>query len=167
MYLKENKKVLFVVGREKEIDFHDVKHRYQVRPEEMILLESDELDKIEPFGELMREILLHVYQKNIEEIVIVDTNKDRKDSEDILGRIGESIDPHQSMSTLHYLFTHCNPEFSNTTIMEWFEGNHSFIGTNQKSVEVIRSHPLMPSSVKVMELRIGHENETQHEVDIF
>jgi len=167
MYLNENKKVLFLVGRKKEINFYNVKHRYQILPEEIILLESSELDNIEPFGELMREILLHVYQKNIEEIVVVNTNKDRKDSEDILGRISKSIDQQKNINTFHYLFTHCHPEFSNTTIMDWFEGNHSFIDTNQKSVEVIRRHPLMPPSVKVTELRIGNENETQHEIDVF
>ncbi len=166
MYLKENKKVLFVVKRETEIDSRDVKERYQILPEEIIILESDELDQIEPFGELMREILLYVYQKNIEEIVIVDTKKDRKDSVDVLGIIGKNIDPQKNMSTLHYLFTHCHPEFSNTTLIEGLEGNDSFIDTKQKSVEVIRRHPLMPPSVKVTELPIGSENEKQHKINV-
>ena len=47
-------------------------------PEEIIILKSNELDKIEPFGDLMRDILIHVYQKNIEEILIVDPKEDRK-----------------------------------------------------------------------------------------
>ena len=53
-------------------------------PEEIIILKSNELDRIEPFGDLMRDILIHVYQNNIEEIFIVDPKEDRKNSKDVL-----------------------------------------------------------------------------------
>ena len=35
----------------------------------------------------MRDILINVYEKNIEEIFIVDTKEDRKNLEDIFGKI--------------------------------------------------------------------------------
>ena len=40
----------------------------------------------------MRDILIHVYQKNIEEIFIVDPKEDRKNSKDVLGKIEKNID---------------------------------------------------------------------------
>ena len=46
--------------------------------DEIIILKSNELDKFEPFGDLMRDILIHVYQKNIEEILIVEPKEDQK-----------------------------------------------------------------------------------------
>src|SRR3954452_13416658 len=105
MYLEENKKVLFVMGMEQELDYGYMKQRYNIPPENIIILESDELDRIQPFGDLMRDILLNVYEKNIEEIFIVDTKKDRKNLENILDIIGKNI------PTLNYIFTHCKPEF--------------------------------------------------------
>ena len=105
MCLVENKKVLFLVGMEQEIDYGYVKKIYHILPEEIIILESDELDRIEPFGDLMRDILINVYQKNIEEIFIVDPKEDRKNSKDILGIIEKSIDLQMNIRTLNYIFT--------------------------------------------------------------
>ena len=92
MDLEENKKVLLVVGMKQELDESVIKKIDHFLPEEIIILESNELDKIEPFGDLMRDILIHVYQKNIEEILIVEPKEDRKNSEDVLGKIEKNID---------------------------------------------------------------------------
>ena len=123
MCLVENKKVLLVVGREKEIAYGYVKRRSHILPEELIILESNELARIEPFGDLMRDILLNVYEKNIEEIFIVDPKEDRKNSEEVFGKIEKNIDLQKNIRTLDYLFTYCYPEFPVRTIKEWFEGN--------------------------------------------
>ena len=58
MDLEENKKVLLVVGMKQELDEGDVKKIDHYLPEEIIILESNELDGIEPFGDLMRDILI-------------------------------------------------------------------------------------------------------------
>ena len=63
-----------------------------ILPEEIIILKSNELDRIEPFGDLMRDILIHVYQKNIEEIFIADPKEDQKEFEDVLGEIEKNIE---------------------------------------------------------------------------
>ena len=69
MDLAENKKVLLVVGMEQELDEGYVKKIYHILPEEIIILESNELDRIEPFGDLMRDILITCvskkYRRNI------------------------------------------------------------------------------------------------------
>ena len=153
MDLEENKKVLLVVGMEQELDEGDVKRIAHILPEELIILESNELARIEPFGDLMRDILIHVYQKNIEEILIVDPKEDRKNSEDVLGEIEKNIDLQMNIRTLDYLFTNCYPEFPARTIKEWFEGNHILVNEIQDIIDVIRRHPLMPPSVKVTVLK--------------
>ena len=53
----------------------------------------------------MRDILIHVYQNNIEEILIVEPKEDRKNSEDVLGEIEKNIDLQKNIRTLDYLFT--------------------------------------------------------------
>ena len=92
MDLEENKKVLLVVGMKQELDESDMKKIDHFLSEEIIILKSNELAKIEPFGDLMRDILIHVYQNNIEEILIVEPKEDRKKLEDVLGEIEKSID---------------------------------------------------------------------------
>ncbi len=160
MYLEENKKVLFVVGMEQNVNIEYVKEKYQLLPEEIHMIESDELDRIEPFGDLMRDILLYVYQKDIEEIVIVDQSGKRNHSESILSMIDNRLDMQNSNSILDYLFSHGNPEFQEGTIREWIEGSHRIIEDRQDNVEKIRRHPLMPDSIIVTNLRLDQEWET-------
>ncbi|WP_338448324.1 hypothetical protein R4Z09_19025 [Niallia oryzisoli] len=167
MHLKVNKKVLFVVGMEQKIDFRYVKQRYHILPEEILIIESDELDRIQPYGDLMRDILLHVYQKNIEDIFIVHDKEDRKKSEDIKSIMEKSKALQHNQHTLDYLFGNANPEFPEGSIREWLEGNYRLIEDIQNKIEVIRRHPLMPSSVKVTELRLGKDNETQFDIEAF
>ena len=69
-------------------------------PEELIILKSNELARIEPFGDLMRDILIYVYQNNIEEILIVEPKEDRKNLEDVLGEIEKNIDLQKNIRTL-------------------------------------------------------------------
>ena len=131
MDLEENKKVLLVVGMEQELAEGDMKRIAHILPEELIILKSNELARIEPFGDLMRDILIYVYQNNIEEILIVDPKEDRKKLEDVLGEIEKNIDLQKNIRTLDYLFTYCDPEFPARTIKEWFEGNHILVNEIQ------------------------------------
>lgn len=153
MDLEENKKVLLVMGMKQELDEGVVKKINHFLPEEIIILESNELARIEPFGDLMRDILIYVYQKNIEEILIVDPKEDGKNSKEVLGKIEKNIDMQKNIRTLDYLFTNCYPEFPARTIKEWFEGNHILVNEIQDIIDVIRHHPLMPPSVKVTVLK--------------
>ena len=153
MDLEENKKVLLVMGMERELAEGDVKRIAYILSEELIILKSNELARIEPFGDLMRDILIYVYQKNIEEILIVDPKEDGKNSKEVLGKIEKNIDMQKNIRALDYLFTNCYPEFPARTIKEWFEGNHILVNEIQDIIDVIRHHPLMPPSVKVTVLK--------------
>ena len=101
----------------------------------------------------MRDILIQVYQKNIEEILIVEPKEDRKNLTDVLGKIEKNIQLKKNIRTLDYLFTYCDPEFPARTMKEWFEGNSISVHGIQHTIDVIRRHPLMPPSVKVTVLK--------------
>ena len=153
MNLVENKKVLLVVGMKQELDDGYIKKLEHFSQEEVIVLKSNELDGIEPFGDLMRDILIQVYQKDIEEILIVEPKKDRKNLTDVLSKIEKNIQFKKNTRTLDYLFTYCDPEFPARTMKEWLEGNSISVHGIQHTIDMIRRHPLMPPFIKVSELK--------------
>jgi carbonic anhydrase len=153
MDLEKNIKVLLVMGMEQELAEGYVERISHILPGELIILKSNELARIEPFGDLMRDILIYVYQNNIEEILIVDPKEDRKNMGNVLGEIEKNIDLQKNIRILDYLFTYCDSEFPVKTIKEWFEGNHILVNEIQDIIDVIRRHPLMPPSVKVIVLK--------------
>lgn len=59
------------------------------------------------------------------------------------------------IQTLDYLFQNCKPEFLGGTVDEWLNENSS--DTIEKSVDMIRHHPLVPSYVKVRGLFVNHK----------
>ena len=153
MDLEENKKVLLVVGMKQELDNESIKKIEHFNSDEIVILKSNELDKFEPFGDLMRDILIHVYEKNIEEILIVEPKEDLKNLTDVLSKIENNIQFKKNIRTLDYLFTYCDPEFPARTMKEWLEGTPTSVDGIQHTIEGIRRHPLMPPAVKVTELK--------------
>lgn len=153
MDLEDHKKVLIVVGMDQQFDNKCMKKMKHFSPEEVIILKSIELDGIEPFGDLMRDILIQVYQRNVEEILIVEPKEKQKNLTDVLGKIENNIQLKKNIRTLDYLFTFCDPEFPVRSMKEWLEGNHLLVEGIQHTIDVIRRHPLMPPSVKVTELK--------------
>ena len=121
----------------------------------------------QPFGDLMRDIIVAVYQENVEEIFVVATKDDQKNTGDILNKIYENKELQEKIQTLDYLFKNCMPEFPEGSISEWLEGSKTLTDGVQNNVNVIRHHPLMPSHVKVTELFIDKENEKRSEIDVF
>ena len=100
----------------------------------------------------MRDIIVAVYQENVEEIFVVATKDDQKNTGDILNKIYENKELQEKIQTLDYLFKNCKPEFPEGSISEWLEGGKTLTDDVQNSVNVIRHHPLMPTHVKVTEL---------------
>ena len=63
------------MGMEQELAEGYVKRISHILPGELIILKSNELAEDRTFWRLMRDILIYVYQNNIEEILIVDPNR--------------------------------------------------------------------------------------------
>ena len=89
MNTTEGKKVLFVVGMEYQFD-HLTKLVPNINPENINILESCRPFMLQPFGDLMRDIILAVYQENVEEIFMVATKDDEQNTEDVLNIMFEN-----------------------------------------------------------------------------
>jgi len=159
----EEKKVLFVIGMERKLE-RFIKEETNVNSENMIILQTYQPVVSYPFDDLMRDIIIAVYQDNVEEIIVVFTNDDQKNTGDILNKIYENKELQDKIQTLDYLFKNCMPEFPEGTVSTWLHGGKTSMDSVQKTVNTIRNHPLLPSHVKVKELHIDQANEKLSEI---
>ncbi|PJZ01674.1 carbonic anhydrase [Bacillus vallismortis] len=155
-----NKKVLCLTDIENGLE-PILQEATNTSAENMLTLQSYGAAISHPYGEIMRSVIIAIYQENIEEIFVVGT-KDKRTS------LGNGLTQLETMKdkikTLDYLFQHCRPEFLGGTVDEWLDGNSS--DTIEKSVEIIRQHPLVPSYVKVRGLIVNPKDGTASIVDV-
>jgi carbonic anhydrase len=163
VYRDEKKKVLFVIGTELKLE-RFIKEETNVNPENMIIIQTYQPIVSHPFDDLMRDIIIAVYQDNVEEIVVVSTNNYHKITGDILDKIYNNIELQDKIQTLDYLFKNCMPEFSKSTVSLWLNGGENLTDSLQKTVDIMRNHPLLPSHIKVKELYIDQGNEKLSEI---
>ena len=151
MSFKDEKKKVLVVG-EVEHQMNVIKLETNVNLENVIFLKSYSSVISHPFDDLMRDIIVTVYQENVEEIFVV-TSKGTNDTGDILSKIDNNKELQQKIQTLDYLFKNTRPEFPGGTVREWLQGDKTVTAAAsiQKTLHIIRNHPLLPSYVKVKE----------------
>jgi carbonic anhydrase len=157
VYIDEKKKVLLVMGMEHKLDCI-MKQFPTINQKNMIVLQSYEA-VISPFSDVMRDIIVAVYQENVEEIFVAATKMDSKNTGNFLNKIYENKELQEKIQTLDYLFKNCKPEFPEESLYEWLSGGKNVTDDIQNRANVIRHHPLMPSNVKITELWMDTENE--------
>ncbi|WP_419954670.1 carbonic anhydrase [Neobacillus niacini] len=163
MSREEKKKVLFVIGMEQKLEQY-IKEETNFNLENMIILQTYQPVVSHAFDDLMRDIIIAVYKENVEEIVVVSTNDYQKNTGDVLNKIYKSKELQDKIQTLDYLFKNCMPEFPEGTVSVWLQGGKTLTDSIQKTVNIIRNHPLLPSHVKVKDLHINQGNEKLSEV---
>lgn len=163
--MDEGKKVLFVVGMDHQLN-QLIKQVPNINPQNMIILESYSPFILQPFGDFMRDIILAVYQENVEEIFVVTTKADHQYSRDILNKMYENKELQKKMKILDYLFENCGSEFPEDNIRGWLAGGNHVTDHVQRNADVIRQHPLLPSFVKVTELCIDRKNEKLSKINV-
>ncbi|KGM45392.1 carbonic anhydrase [Neobacillus niacini] len=163
MSREEKKKVLFVIGMEQKLEQY-IKEETNFNLENMIILQTYQPVVSHAFDDLMRDIIIAVYKENVEEIVVVSTNDYQKNTGDVLNKIYKSKELQDKIQTLDYLFKNCMPEFPEGTVSVWLQGGKTLTDSVQKTVNIIRNHPLLPSHVKVKDLHINQGNEKLSEV---
>jgi carbonic anhydrase len=164
MYIDEKKKVLFVIGMETELDSF-IKKKVNINPENSMILQSYGPVISQPFGDLMRDIIISVYQENVDEIVVVASEEDQKNAGDILSKIVEKKELQENIQMINYLLENGESPYPEGTISEWIEGGKTLTEDVQNSVNVIRNHPLMPPHVKVRGIFIEKENDKQSDIE--
>ncbi|MEH7415066.1 carbonic anhydrase [Neobacillus drentensis] len=158
MNMNEKKKVLFVIGMEQDSK-SIVKKITSLQPNRFIFPCYEPI--LSPFSDFMRDIILAVYQENVEEIFVTVSNDDRLSNRENLMELYENKGLQEKLQTLDYLFKNCNSEFPQGSMREWLEGHTTSSSRMQNIVGVIRNHPLIPSDVKVTEYLIKNENQLE------
>ncbi|AKI90664.1 carbonic anhydrase [Bacillus subtilis] len=152
MNVNQNKKVLFLTDIENGLE-PILQEATNTSAENMLTIQSYGASISHPYGEIMKSVIFAIYQEDVEEIFVVGT-KDKKTS------AGNGLTQLETMKdkiqTLDYLFQNCKPEFLGGTVDEWLNENNS--DTIEKSVDMIRRHPLVPSYVKVKGLFVHHND---------
>jgi len=151
MNLDKNKKSLFLMDIENGLE-PILEEVTNIRAENMLTIQSYGTVISHPYGDIMRSVLIAIYEENIEEIFIVGTKDKRTSTINVLTQLETMKD---KIQTLNYLFQNSRPEFSGGTVDEWLNGKENEGDNIEKIVDTIRHHPLVPSYVKVRGLIVN------------
>ncbi|MBM7707330.1 carbonic anhydrase [Chryseomicrobium sp. FSL W7-1435] len=154
------KKVLCIVGMEEPLEqwLNSASH---FLPEQIMVLKSYGPVISEPYDSLMRNIIIAVYQENVEEIFVIgsaDRNESISDPSNLISKVIQTKIPAVKIQTVEYLFKHCFPGFTANDMAQWIEGSKTVTDGIKQSVNLIRRHPLMPSEIRVYGLLIDTVN---------
>ena len=168
MYFDENKKALFVTGMDQELQ-PLLQQLTNMHPENVLTLQIYGPEIAEPYGDFMRDIILTVYQENVEGIFVVGTTDDERiaiNMHDLQRKIYEQGEMKEKIKTIDFLFTQCRPEFRGVTFNKWLEGSKTVVEAIQKSVKLLRDHPLIPSNIRVCGLLVDKKNGELSELQV-
>jgi carbonic anhydrase len=168
MKFNKTKNVLLVIGMENGLE-QLIQQAPNMNQDNMLILKSFGPVVSQPYGDLMRDIIFAVYEENTEEIYIVGTKDNKEDTvnaKKIVDIISEEEGLAKQIETLDYLFKNCIPEFHGGSVIEWLEGSKTVVEGIEKSVNMIRHHPLIPSHVKVHGLVLDRENGNLTEIKV-
>lgn len=149
MDLDKKNKVLILIGMENSLE----PFKKKINRENIIILQRYQPFISQPFDDLMRDILIAVYNEKVTEIIVAASTEVKQKCEDLFSKIVEAKGI-QELETLDYLFKNSNPEFPVGSIKEWLAGGKGSKEELQKTVNMIKRHPLMPADIKVKELFI-------------
>ncbi|WP_026582238.1 carbonic anhydrase [Bacillus sp. J33] len=149
-----NKKALFLTDIEDGLA-PIIQEVTNIRSENMLTIKSYGTDISHPYGDIMRSVIIAIYQENVEEIFVIGTKGKRNSKVNVLTQLEAMKD---KIQTLDYLFQNSRPEFSGGTLDEWLNGKENGSGSIEKSVDIIRHHPLVPSYVKVRGLLVNNKD---------
>ncbi len=147
----QNKKVLFLTDIENGLE-PILQEVTNTPAENMLTIQSYGAGISHPYGEIMRSVIFAIYQEDVEEVFVVGTKDKRTSTGNGLTQLETMKD---KIQTLDYLFQNCRPEFLGGTVDEWLDENSTSV---EKSVDIIRQHPLVPSYVKVRGLLVHHKD---------
>lgn len=152
-----NKKTLFLTDVETGIE-SILLQRVNVEPENMLILQSYGSSISHPYGDVMRSIIIAIYEDNVEEIFVVGT-KGKNNISDRYQNLLSSENMKDKLKTVDYLFKNCKPEFYGDSLRDWLEVGEDAAESINKSVEIIRQHPLVPPNVKVHGFLVNKKGE--------
>ncbi|HHP1051375.1 carbonic anhydrase [Bacillus cereus group sp. BfR-BA-01354] len=157
----KNKKVLLLTDIEHGIE-PTIQQVTNIQQENMLTIHSYDSVIVHPYGDIMRSIIIAIYQENVKEIFVVGI-EDKKTSSVNLQTQRDFI---KDKIELDYLFKNCMPEFASGSLNQWLSGQKNVSENIEKGIDMIRHHPLVPSNVKVRGFRIDRTGEKEVVVKI-
>lgn len=168
MYFDKDKKSLFVIGMDQGLQ-PLIQQATKIKPENILTLQTYGPEISQPYGDLMRDIALAVYQENVEDIFVVGIKDEQQHAvniHDVKNKIYELEGIQDKIRAIDFLFRYSIPEFSDVTFYAWLEGSKTVIEGIQKSVKFVRNHPLMPSDPRVYGLLLDKESGKLTEIQV-
>lgn len=97
----------------------------------------------QPFGNIMRSILVAIYELNADEVIIIghhECGMTGIDPERTIGKMKDRGVAEQTISTLQH---------SGLSLKHWLRGFNNVKESVENSVDIVRNHPLLPVDVPV------------------
>ncbi|MBM7702355.1 hypothetical protein [Metabacillus iocasae] len=144
------KKVMVLTNVEKQ----DVLNSIVNQPkEEMMMVKMHDLTISQPYGCLMRNVLLAVYEEGIQEIYVIgeQTQTSERQKAQLEEKIKAAEISEEVIQTINYTNS-AKPDF-----ISWLVGQTNMKQTVKQNVKLIQSHPVMPKSVRVQGVWIDSE----------
>ncbi|KUO95654.1 hypothetical protein [Ferroacidibacillus organovorans] len=160
MYFDGNKKALFLTGMDQELQ-PLLQRATEIKPENVMMLQTYGPEISQPYGDLMRDIIVAVYQEKVEDIFVVGIKGEQRNAvnmRELQNKICEQEEKKEEIKTIDFVLKHCVPEFPGVSLNEWLEGSTSVIEGLQKSVQFLRDHPLIPTDLSVYGLLMDKES---------
>lgn len=143
----EKKKVLVIMGMDQKLE-HYMNQLPAVSREHILVIQCYGPVISHPYDDVMRAIILAVYEEHVEEIYVASANVNRKHINNLVAKIYEDKALQKKIKSIDYLFKYDNLKMTGGSVKEWLEG----LGTHD-SAAMIQQHPLLPPQVKVTQLR--------------
>ncbi|MDP7988812.1 carbonic anhydrase [Bacillus sp. MHSD_36] len=157
----KNKKVLVLTDIEHGIE-PIIQQETNIQQENMLNIHSYDSVIVHPYGDIMRSIIIAIYEENVEEIFVVGI----EDKETSSVNLQTQRDFIKNNREIDYLFKNCMPEFSSDSLNAWLSGQENVSENIEKSIDMIRHHPLVPSDIKVHGFMIDRTCEKETVVKI-
>ncbi|WP_270341777.1 carbonic anhydrase [Bacillus mobilis] len=152
----KNKKILLLTDIEHGIE-PIIQQETNIQQENMLTIHSYDSVIVHPYGDIMRSIIIAIYEENVEEIFVVGIEDKATD----VVNLQIQRDSIKNNREIDYLFKNCMPEFSSGSLNAWLSGQEN-VGENiEKSIDMIRNHPLVPSDIKVHGFMIDRTGEKE------
>ncbi|MRH43594.1 carbonic anhydrase [Aquibacillus halophilus] len=154
MNLDTNQKVLFLTDIENGLE-PILQEATKIRPENMVTIQSYGPVISNLFGDIMRSVVLAIYQANVKEIFVVGIKDKGITSVNSLTQVDSIKD---EILKLDDSIQNSMADFLDDTVNEWLTGKENVSENIEKCVDIIRNHPLVPSDVRVRGLIINNKN---------
>ncbi|MED2033211.1 carbonic anhydrase [Bacillus thuringiensis] len=158
----KNKKVLLLTDIEHGIE-PSIQQVTNIQQENMLTIHSYDSVIVHPYGGIMRSIIIAIYQENVKEIFVVGI----EDKETSSVNLQTQRDFIKDNIELDYLFKNCMPEFSSGSLNQWLSAQKNVSENIEKSIDMIRHHPLVPSDIEVHGFIIDRTGEKETVVKVF